>query len=45
MSVIAEDYAVITDSFGTNSHYCLAVLHFIESLVLGIIGPFHRDVR
>ncbi|MGE0870836.1 MAG: hypothetical protein AB7P03_19875 [Kofleriaceae bacterium] len=26
----------VTDSFGTNSHYCLSVLHFIESLVLGI---------
>jgi hypothetical protein len=26
----------ITDSFGTNSHYCLSVLHFVESLVTGI---------
>ncbi len=26
----------ITDSFGTNSHYCLSVLHFVESLVFGI---------
>ena len=26
----------ITDSFGTNSHYCLSVLSFVESLVLGI---------
>jgi tetratricopeptide (TPR) repeat protein len=26
----------ITDGFGTNSHYCLSVLHFVESLVLGI---------
>ncbi|MCX5741673.1 MAG: hypothetical protein NT062_04135 [Proteobacteria bacterium] len=26
----------VTDSFGTNSHYCLSVLHFVESLVLGI---------
>jgi len=26
----------ISDSFGTNSHYCLSVLHFVESLVLGI---------
>ncbi len=26
----------ITDSFGTNSHYCLSVLDFVESLVLGI---------
>jgi hypothetical protein len=26
----------ITDSLATNSHYCLSVLHFVESLVLGI---------
>lgn len=26
----------ISDSFGTNSHYCLSVLHFVESLVVGI---------
>ncbi len=26
----------VTDSYGTNSHYCLSVLHFVESLVLGI---------
>jgi len=26
----------ITDSFGTNSHYCLSVLHFVESIVLGV---------
>jgi hypothetical protein len=26
----------ISDSYGTNSHYCLSVLDFIESLVLGI---------
>ncbi|MFT3698907.1 MAG: hypothetical protein QM831_37515 [Kofleriaceae bacterium] len=26
----------ITDSYGTNSHYCLSVLNFVESLVLGI---------
>ncbi|MDB4959386.1 MAG: hypothetical protein JWO36_6955, partial [Myxococcales bacterium] len=26
----------VTDNYGTNSHYCLSVLHFVESLVLGI---------
>jgi len=26
----------ITDSLNTNSHFCLSVLHFVESLVLGI---------
>jgi hypothetical protein len=29
-------YRDVTDSFGTNSHYCLSVLHFVESLVLAI---------
>ena len=26
----------ISDSYGTNSHYCLSVLNFVESIVLGI---------
>lgn len=26
----------ITDSFNTNSHYCLSVLHFMESMVSGL---------
>ena len=26
----------VTDNLGTNSHYCVSVLHFVESLVLGI---------
>jgi hypothetical protein len=26
----------VSDSFGTNSHYCLSVLNFVESLVVGI---------
>lgn len=25
-----------TDSFGTNTHFCLAVLHLVESIVLGL---------
>ena len=29
-------YGQITDSYGTNSHYCLSALHFVESLVLAI---------
>ncbi|HEY0988348.1 MAG TPA: hypothetical protein VGD80_14895, partial [Kofleriaceae bacterium] len=33
---LAGGLAGITDNLGTNSHYCLSVLHFIESLVLGI---------
>jgi hypothetical protein len=27
-----------TDTYGTNSHYCLSVLHFIDSLVHAITG-------
>ncbi|MGE0547084.1 MAG: hypothetical protein AB7O24_02970 [Kofleriaceae bacterium] len=26
----------VTDGLGTNSHFCLSVLHFVESLVLGV---------
>ncbi len=33
---LAGQLRYMTDSFGTNSHYCLSVLHFVESLVLGI---------
>ena len=29
----------ITDSFNTNSHFCLSVLAFVESLVLGLARP------
>ena len=36
ISELAEMLKDITDSFGTNSHYCLSVLSFVESLVLGI---------
>src|SRR5262249_36590809 len=33
---LAGQLPEISDSFGTNSHFCLSVLHFVESLVLGI---------
>jgi hypothetical protein len=33
---LANQYKDITDSYGTNTHYCLSVLDFVESLVLGI---------
>ncbi len=33
---LAGNLKDVSDSFGTNSHYCLSVLNFIESLVLGI---------
>ena len=33
---LANSFKTVSDSFGTNSHYCLSVLHFVETLVLGI---------
>jgi hypothetical protein len=33
---LTGDFRDVTDSWGTNSHYCLSVLHFTESLVLGL---------
>ncbi|HSS00370.1 MAG TPA: hypothetical protein VLM79_25100 [Kofleriaceae bacterium] len=33
---LADGLHDITDSLATNSHYCLSVLHFVESLVLGV---------
>ena len=32
----AERIHGITDEYGTNSHYCLAMLVFAESLILGL---------
>ena len=36
ISELSSQLRDITDNLGTNSHFCLAVLHFMESLVLGI---------
>jgi hypothetical protein len=33
---LAQHLREITDHLNTNSHFCLSVLHFVESLVLGI---------
>jgi cellulose synthase operon protein C len=33
---LAEHLRHVTDKYSTNSHFCLSVLHFVESLVLGI---------
>jgi hypothetical protein len=33
---LSTQFRDITDAYGTNSHYSLSVLHFVESLVLGI---------
>lgn len=60
LSQAPQDYAVagimrltdqlktVTDSYNQNSHFCLSVLHFMESLVLGVasedlaLGEFGR---
>lgn len=31
-----KSLARVTDSFQTNTHFCLSVLHFVESMVLGL---------
>jgi hypothetical protein len=28
----------MTDTFGTNTHYCFSVLWFVDALVYGVIG-------
>lgn len=33
---LSTQWKDITDGLGTSSHYCISVLHFVESLVLGI---------
>jgi hypothetical protein len=35
LAKLAQQLPQITDSFNTNSHFCLSVVHFMESLVLG----------
>jgi hypothetical protein len=35
LEAIAGQLAKVTDSFNTNSHFCLSVVSFMESLVLG----------
>jgi len=35
---IAPRVRSMTDSFGTNSHFCISVLHFAESLFHGVAG-------
>jgi hypothetical protein len=47
---LAACFGNITDTFGTNSHYCVSVLHFVDSLVHGITdladdNPRDRSVR
>nr|HEX4316194.1 hypothetical protein [Kofleriaceae bacterium] len=36
ISDLAGQLKDITDHFGTNTHFCLSVLHVVESLVLGL---------
>jgi hypothetical protein len=36
LAKLAEQLSEITDSFNTNSHFCLSVISFMESLILGL---------
>ncbi len=36
---LTEQLPRITDTFSTNSHFCLSLLHFLESLVTGLVPP------
>jgi len=36
---LLDGLPTVTDSFNTNSHFCLSVLGFVESLVLGLARP------
>jgi hypothetical protein len=38
-STLASLLPLITDSFSTNSHFCLSLLHFLESLITGLVPP------
>jgi cellulose synthase operon protein C len=46
---LSNQLPTITDSFNTNSHFCLSLIHYMESLVLGYasdelaIGEFGRQ--
>lgn len=45
MAQLAPGFERVTDSFGTNSHFCNSALHFIDSLVHGITGLADDDPR
>ena len=36
---LSAQLSLITDSFSTNSHFCLSLLHFLESLITGLVPP------
>lgn len=39
LRLLAGGLAQVTDSFSTNSHFCLSLLHFLESLITGLVPP------
>lgn len=39
MRALARQLTQISDSFSTNSHFCLSLLHFLESLITGLVPP------
>jgi hypothetical protein len=36
LAELTEQLREISDSFATNSHFCLSVLHFVDSIALGV---------
>ena len=38
IAALYPQYSRITDSYGTSSHFCLAVIVFVESLIVAIVG-------
>lgn len=39
LRLLASWLPEVTDSFSTNSHFCLSLLHFLESLITGLVPP------
>ena len=38
LAAAIAQYAITTDSYSTNSHYCISVLQLVDALVIGIAG-------
>jgi hypothetical protein len=42
---ITAGFAEVTDSFSTNSHYCISVIGIVEAVVLGVVSTDARRGR
>ncbi len=38
IAALAAQYEHTTDSYGTNSHYCISVIGLVDALVLALAG-------